>query len=367
MRVVFMGTPHFAVPALEALCGHAAPGRLWLAGLDIVGVVTRPDKPAGRGRALAESPVKQFAATCGIPVLQPGPLRRPAALDQLRQLAPDLIVVSAFGQLLPPEVLSLPRHGCLNVHASLLPRHRGASPVAAAILAGDAQTGISIMLMDAGLDTGPILAQRALPIAPHESAGELTARLATLGGELLIETLPLWLAQSIVPTAQDATRATNTHLLRKADGRLDWDLPASELMRHIRAYTPAPGAFTNWQGHLIKVSRASVLVPADDDTPGEPGTLYLARTADGETLLACACGEEALSLEVLQLEGKRALPAAEFLRGHPAIVGARLGAPEASSIAPVVGAPSAIAAELAEPDAVEPRDAGEARPADPGA
>ena len=329
MRVVFMGTPQFAVPTLTALCTHAAPASLWSTGLDIAGVITRPDKPAGRGRAVALSPVKQYAESCGVPVFQPGSLRRPESRELLRQLAPDLIVVAAFGQILPPEVLNLPTHGCLNVHASLLPRHRGASPIAAAILAGDAETGVTIMLMDEGLDTGPILAQRALPIDPDANAGTLTEQLAELGGKLLVDMLPLWLARSVVPTLQDAARATTTHLLRKADGRLDWSLPAGELLRHVNAYTPAPGAFTTWQQRQLKVLRVHAIAPDADDAPREPGSVYLARTPEGETLLACACGQGALSLEMIQLEGKRALAAAEFLRGQPSIVGARLGIPPA--------------------------------------
>ena len=187
MRVIFMGTPHFAVPTLRTLAEHAPPGLLWAGGLDLVAVVTRPDKPSGRGKRMPHSPVKQFALERGIPVYQPGSLRTPEVQRLLRALAPDVIVVAAFGQILPREVLDLPEYGCLNVHASLLPRHRGASPVAAAILAGDVEAGVSIMLMDEGLDTGPILARKAAPILPDETTGELTERLAVLGATALLQ------------------------------------------------------------------------------------------------------------------------------------------------------------------------------------
>lgn len=329
MRVVFMGTPYFAVPTLQALLRSAPPGRLWSVGLDLVGVITRPDKPTGRGRALVASPVKATAMEAGVPVYQPGPLRRPEALAQLHHLAPDLIVVAAFGQILPAEVLHLPKHGCLNVHASLLPRHRGASPITGALLAGDAETGVTIMLMDEGLDTGPILAQRATPIEPDDVAGELGTRLAEMGAHLLVEVLPRWLAGGIVPTPQDDAQATTTRLLHKEDGRLDWSLPAEVLARHVRAYTPWPGAYTTWQGRQLKIIRARALAVSTDDTPGEPGHVFLASGEGGHEQLACACGQGALALEVIQLEGKRALLASEFLRGYMRIVGAQLGTADA--------------------------------------
>jgi methionyl-tRNA formyltransferase len=315
IRVLFMGTPDFAVPSLAALARQADVG------LQLVGVVTRPDKPTGRGRQLAYAPVKQFAAEHGIPVLQPGPLRRPEALQLLRELAPDVIVVAAFGQILPPDVLALPRHGCLNVHASLLPRWRGASPINAAILAGDTETGVTIMLMDEGLDTGPILAQRATPIGPEEAAGELSDTLAQLGAELLAETIPRWLVGEIAPQPQDETQATLTRLLRKEDGRLDWTRPADELARQVRAFTPWPGAFTTWDGRTLKVLRARA-IDAPNDLP--PGTCFVPPDpASGR--LVCACEQGALGLEVIQLEGKRALPVDEMLRGYPTLAATTLG------------------------------------------
>jgi methionyl-tRNA formyltransferase len=240
-------------------------------------------------------------------------------LTLLCDLAPDLIVVAAFGQLLPPDVLALPLHGCLNVHASLLPRWRGASPINAAILAGDAEAGVTIMLMDAGLDTGPMLARRATPIGPDETAGALSDRLALLGAELLVETVPRWLAGVLTLEPQDDAQATMTRLLQKSDGRLDWQRSADELARQVRAYTPWPGAFTTWEGRTLKVQRATAL-PFTGQLP--PGACF---TPTDSTMLAVACGQGALALEVIQLEGKRAMPAAEVLRGYPALASAHLG------------------------------------------
>jgi methionyl-tRNA formyltransferase len=319
VRMLFMGTPQFAVPSLRALAGWAGEHDATL-----TAVITRPDKPAGRGQTQIPSPVKAAALELGIPVHQPGPLRRPEAAALLAGLAPDLIVVAAFGQILPPEVLALPRQGCLNVHASLLPRHRGASPIAAAILEGDLETGVTIMLMDSGLDTGPIIATRATPIGADETTGELTARLAGLGAALLVETLPGWLAGAITPQPQDGTRATMTRLLRKEDGLLDWSQPAEALARRVRAYAPWPGAFTTWEGRALKVLRASPAAAPPDEPP--PGTVTLAPDGHGGQRVLCACRQGALALEVLQLEGKRALTAAEFARGQARIAGARLGA-----------------------------------------
>jgi methionyl-tRNA formyltransferase len=325
VRVVFMGTPHFAAPSLKALAADAAPGHIWSSGLDLVGVITRPDKPVGRSQAPVPSPVKVLAQELRLPVYQPGSLRKSESLELLRHLAPDLIVVAAFGQILPPAVLSLPEHCCLNVHASLLPRHRGASPVASAILEGDRETGVTIMQMAEGLDTGPLLAQASTPIGAHDTAGELTWQLAELGAQLLIETLPRWLAGGLAPTPQDESRATMSRLLRKEDGRIGWSMPATVLDRHVRAYTPWPGAYTDWDGKQLKIMQERPLEVAPEEAPGGPGTVFVTRH-DGRDLLACACGQGALELEVVQLEGRRALPAADFLRGNSGIVGSRLGA-----------------------------------------
>ena len=309
-RVIFMGTPEFAVPSLAALLA---------ANYEVVAVVTQPDAPAGRGQHVRPSPVKQFAQQHGLNVLQPASLKPPEVVAQLRALAPDVIVVAAFGQILRQEVLDLPRHGCVNVHASLLPRWRGASPVSAAIAAGDAHTGVTIMLMEAGLDAGPILAQRETPIAPDETAGALSARLAELGAALLVETLPRWLAGALTPQRQDESQVTFAPRLKKEDGRMDWSQPAEVLERHVRAMTPWPGAYTTWQGQQLKVLRAAL----DDVQPDgeQPAGTVIVR---GERVYV-RCGSGLLRLISVQLEGRRATDAAAFLRGHPNFVNSVLG------------------------------------------
>lgn len=295
-RVVFMGSPEFALPTLRALAAH----------YPVVGVVTQPDRPAGRGKRLTPPPVKVLAQELGLPLMQPRRLRDPEAMARLREWAPDLIVVTAYGQILRPEVLQLPRYGCLNVHASLLPRWRGASPIQHAILAGDAETGVTIMLMDEGLDTGPILRQRATPVGPEETAGQLSARLAEMGADLLIETLPDYLAGALQPQPQDDSRATYAPLLKKEDGRLDFTRPAAYLARQVRAFDPWPGTFTNWEGQILKVKRAyAVAAPS----PG-PGVRLV-----HEGLPAVGTGEGVLVLVEVQPAGKRAMSGADFLRG----------------------------------------------------
>ena len=306
-----MGTPDFAVPVLEALTGTH----------QVVGVVTQPDRPAGRGRRLTPSPVKQVALNLGFPISQPRSLRTPEAVAQLAAWEPDVIVVAAFGQILKQEVLDLPPHGCLNVHASLLPRWRGAAPAPAAILAGDKVTGVTIMRMDAGLDTGPILAQREEPIQSDDTRETLEVRLARLGAAVLVETLPAYLAGDLPPQPQPAEGATYAGQLRKEDGQLDWSLPAVDLDRRVRAFTPWPGAFTTWQGRRLKVLRAAPLPDWRGNAP--PGTALA--LADG---LAVATGEGALHLEEVQLAGKRPADVAAFLRGQRDLVGSRLGVGE---------------------------------------
>lgn len=303
-----MGTPIFAVPVLEALedTHH------------VVGVVTQPDRPAGRGRRLTPSPVKKVALDRGFPLSQPRSLRTPEAVAQLVAWEPDVIVVAAFGQILKQDVLDLPPHGCLNVHASLLPRWRGAAPAPAAILAGDETTGVTIMHMDVGLDTGPILAQRQELIQPDDTRTTLEHRLARLGAELLVETLPAYLAGDLLPQPQPAEGVTYAHQLRKEDGRLNWSLSAVELDRQVRAFTPWPGAFTTWRGQRLKVLRAAPLPGWRGDAPaGTPLALV-----DG---LAIATGEGALRLEEVQLAGKRPADIAAFLRGQRDFVGSHLG------------------------------------------
>jgi methionyl-tRNA formyltransferase len=315
VRVIYMGTPEFAVPTLRVLAE-------WDGG-EVVAVVTREDRPAGRGQYLAASPVKRSALDLGLPVLQPGSLRSVEAQEVLRALAPDVIVVAAFGQILPQAVLDLPPHGCLNVHASLLPRWRGASPISAAILAGDDETGITIMRMDAGLDTGPIVRQRTQPIAPDDTTGTLTNALADMGAVLLIETLPGWVVGTLIPTQQDASQATVTRLLRKEDGRLDWGHDAIALSRQVRACNPWPGAFTRWNGEALKVLSAhAVPLPRE----AEPGLVLAVPATGRHRVPVVVCGGGALALDGAQAQGKRPVTGEELLRGYPGLEGATLGA-----------------------------------------
>jgi len=302
----------------------------------VVGVVTQPDRPAGRGRRLSPSPVKQVALKRGLPLFQPQSLRAPEPVAQLAAWRPDVIIVAAFGQILRQDVLDLPprSHGCLNVHASLLPRWRGAAPIAAAILAGDEVTGVTIMLMDVGLDTGPVLAQREEPIRPGDTKADLEKRLALLGTELLIETLPPYLVGELLPWPQPEEGVTYAKQLRKEDGLLDWSRPAVELDRRVRAFTSWPGAFTTWRGQRLKVLRAVPLPGWRGDAP--PGTMVALadssaeadRRSVAEVGAAVATGEGALRLEEVQLAGKRPMDVVAFLRGQREFVGSRLGVAE---------------------------------------
>lgn len=308
--LIFMGTPRFAVPSLTALLD---------AGYDVVAVVTQPDAPAGRGKALRQSPVKEAALARGLPVLQPESLKPPEVVDALRALAPDVIVVAAYGQILRQDVLDLPPHQCVNVHASLLPRWRGASPISAAIAAGDPLTGVTIMVMEAGLDSGPILSQRDVPIQPEDTTGSLTERLAVVGAQLLVDTLPGWIDNTIAPRLQDESRVTLAGRLRKEQGKIDWSRPAAAIERHVRAMSPWPSAFTTWQGKQLKVLRAEI-GRTDHPTKLPNGTVSVDRNH-----VCVQCGVEALRLLEVQLEGKRAMSGDDFARGHPAFDGAVVG------------------------------------------
>ena len=323
LRIIYMGTPQFAVPALETLISKSKPGLILQEGYEMVTVITRPDKPSGRGKEIVYSPVKQLALSHQIPVWQPGSLKRQENIEMLAAYKCDLYIVAAFGQILPQAVLDLPRDGTLNIHASLLPKYRGVSPISEAILQGDAETGITIMLIDAGVDTGPILLQRAIPIADDDTTGNLTSKLAALGASTLLEALPLWVQGEITPQPQDERLASHTHMLRKENGKIDWNCPADVLARTVRAFTPWPGAYTNWGNRLLKIISAHRVL-ADTGSEARAGTVGL-RKENGLQTLAVAAGSGLLIIEKLQLEGKKVMSADEFLRGYSAIVGETLG------------------------------------------
>ena len=303
-----MGTPEFAVPSLLKLIETQ----------EVVGVVTQPDRPAGRGQELRPSPVKAAAAAHAIPLYQPKSLKAPESTEPIRAWNPDVIVVAAFGQILRPHLLNLPPHGCLNVHASLLPRWRGASPIHHAILAGDTETGITLMQMDAGLDTGPMYVQQVIPIHPDETASSLHDRLALLGADMVGEFLAEILAGRLQPRPQDATLMTYAPMIAKEAGQITWGKTAVEIDRHIRAMTPWPGAFTFWDGQLVKILRARP--QTDPSLPtDEPGQVM--PHPDGVMVLT---GEGGLILDQLQLAGKKVMEAGEFVRGRGDFLTARL-------------------------------------------
>jgi methionyl-tRNA formyltransferase len=296
-RIVFMGTPEFAVASLTALFDIG----------EVVAVVTQPDKPKGRGNALAISPVKALALERGVTVLQPAKLRTPPFSEELRKLAPDVCVVTAYGKILPKDVLQVPPHGCVNVHASLLPRFRGAAPIQWAIAHGDTETGVSLMRMDEGLDTGPVIAMKRLPITPEDTSATLHEKLARLGGDILREALPAYLRGELRPTPQPSEGMVLAPIIQKEDGLLDFTRPAVELERRLRAFTPWPGVYTGLNGARLKVHRVRV-----GSGQGAPGTVLAA----GSQGLEVACGEGSLVLLDVQLEGKRVMTAGEFLAGH---------------------------------------------------
>ena len=308
MRVLLYGTPAFAVPTLDALLGHH----------DVVAVVTQPDRPAGRGQRLEASPVKRRALDRGVPVLQPTRLRDRRWPSQLAPFGADVAVVAAFGQILPPAVLAVPRRGSINVHASLLPRYRGAAPVAWAVIRGETETGVTTFQMDAGLDTGPVLLQRAIPIGPDETAGELAARLAELGAELLVETLER--LDALVPEPQDDAGATLAPRLRREDGYPDWTWSAARLVRLVRGLNPRPGVVVATRAGRLVIWRARVAPGA-----AEPGVLVAA----GDRLAVGTGAELLLPLDV-QPANRRAMRWDAFLRGARLAAGTRLGIPGAA-------------------------------------
>ena len=304
-KIVFMGTPDFAAPSLKALLDAHA----------VVGVVCQPDRPAGRKQRLRQSPIKQLALAAGIPLIQPGRIREKTAIDALRLWQADIHVVAAYGQILPQALLDLPRFGTVNVHASLLPRWRGAAPIQATIRAGDRESGITIMLLDAGLDTGPLLAKRALPLAEDETGQSLHDKLSRLGAELLIETLPRYLTGELQPQPQNDALATYAPQIKKDEGKIDWTASAAAIERQVRAFTPWPGTYTSWKGAQLRI-----LAGCQREGRAEAG-----RVIEFDGGIAIGTGDGLFIPTALQLAGKRRLSVADFLNGCRDFAGARLG------------------------------------------
>jgi len=314
LRVVFMGSPEFAIPPLEHLI---------LNQFQVVAVYTQPDKPAGRGRSVVSPPLKRTAVAWELLVVQPVSLKEPEAVAQLAGFHPDVIVVAAFGQILPRSVLDIPRYGCINIHPSLLPKFRGASPVAAAILAGDEFTGVSIMLMDKGLDNGPILARAQIAISGQDTTGSLTARLSLIGAQLLQDVLVRWLRGELTPQPQNEAEATYSGSISKEEGEIDWHLSAIDIWRHVRAFQPWPGCYTRWQGRQFKIIEA---LPLPGERTLETGQVVaLTPTRErSRAVFGVYTGDGILGVCQVQLGGKRAMSAAEFLRGQRQFIGAIL-------------------------------------------
>jgi methionyl-tRNA formyltransferase len=311
MRIVFCGTPEFSVPSLKAL--------LTARDITVEAVVTQPDRPVGRKQQLTAPPVKQVALEAGVHVYQPEKIKSESAHDFFRRIAPDAVVIIAYGKIIPETLLAIPPLGWINLHASLLPKYRGAAPIHWAIVEGETKTGLTTMRLDAGLDTGPILLQKEIPIGPDETAAELAARMAEEGAPLVLETLRKLAAGEIVPVEQDHELASFAPMLKKEHGRIDWSLPAQRIYNHIRGMQPWPGAFTTFRGSLCHVWGR----PAQTERPvaGPPGTLIASRDR-----LLVACGEATcLAIEALQLEGRKRIPATEFLHGARLRPGEKFG------------------------------------------
>lgn len=308
MKLVFIGTPDFACPSLQAIYDDGA--------FDIAAVITQPNKPSGRGLALKEPPVRVLAKKLNLPILQPEKIK--LALPQIMALKPEIIVVAAYAQIIPEAILSLPKYGCLNVHASLLPKYRGAGVIQAPILNNDSKSGVTIMLMDKTLDTGPILTQAEISLGKGETAGSLSDKLSALGAELLIPTINDWIADKIKPVAQDNSQASYVGLVGKQDGLVDWQRKAVYLERFVRAMSPWPGAWTWLKGRQVKIIEVNQkILPLDSYKPGK---LFVYNNN-----LAVQCGEQALVIEKLKLAGKPEITGVDFINGHKDLVGLILG------------------------------------------
>ena len=312
MKIIFMGTPDFAVSALDALCRS---------GQEVILAVTQPDRQKGRGRKVIQTPVKVCAEKWGVPVFQPVRIREAEAIEQIRSLSPDLIVVAAFGQILPQELLDIPRLGCVNIHASLLPRLRGAAPIQWSVINGDSESGITLMQMNAGLDTGDILFQESVPIGPQETGESLYEKLAELGGEMIVKYLPAIEAGEVKPVKQDDSLSSYAPMLRKEMGEIDWTMSAAQIEQRMRGMLPWPGAYTTLEGHTLKIWSARVL-PADSKyADAVPGTVLY---TDKKTICVAA-GQGALALLEVQAEGKKRMGTDAFLRGTKVPEGTVLG------------------------------------------
>ena len=309
MRLVYMGTPQFAVLPLQSMIE---------AGHTIAAVVTRIDKPAGRGRTLASPPVKRAALEQGLAVFQPKRVRDPEFIETLRRIAPDAIVVAAYGQILPQEILTLPKFGCINIHASLLPGYRGAAPINWSIIRGETETGITIMQMDTGMDTGAILLQERIEIGPVDTAGTMTEKLSMLGARLIVSALPLIERNALPPSQQDTGQATLAPMLRKEDGLINWGMTALEINNRVRGLTPWPGAYTFLGNDLVKIIEADIM-PGQE----EPGKIL----AQGQGTIDVGTGHGLLRIATIQPAGKKPMSAQDFLRGHRGLSGKRFAGP----------------------------------------
>ncbi len=306
LKVIFMGTPDFSVPSLLSLINNS----------NVIAVVTQPDKKVGRKQAITPAPIKKVALEHKIEVLQPEKIKGNANFEkQIKDLQPDLIVVVAYGFILPQEILDIPKYGVINVHASLLPKYRGASPIQSAILNGDQETGVSLMLIDDQMDHGPVLTQESLKINDNDTFESLHDKLAQLGADLLAETLPKYIKGSIKPVTQNEKDATYCQLIKKEDGKIDWTKSAEEIERQVRAFNPWPGVFTFWKGKQLKVIKSKVIKSKEHNV----GEIF----KDNE-MLAVACGKDTLEILELQIEGKKQMSAKEFLNGYSEIIGAIL-------------------------------------------
>ena len=313
MKIIFMGTPDFAVAALDALCA---------AGQNVILAVTQPDRQKGRGRKVIQTPVSVCAQKWGVPVFQPARIREPEAVEKIRSLQPDLIVVAAFGQILPQELLDIPRLGCVNIHASLHPGLRGAAPIQWAVINGDAESGVTLMQMNAGLDTGDILFQEKVAIGPQETGESLYEKLAELGGQMIVRYLPAIESGDINPVPQDDERSSYAPMLRKEMGEIDWTMPAAQIERRLRGMLPWPGAYTKLDGHVLKVWKAEVAEPEQDAGPVLPGTVLYT----DKSRICVRTGDGVLALLEVQAEGKKRMGTDAFLRGTKIPAGTLLGA-----------------------------------------